>query len=942
MTSRTRLRATAVAVAMLAAGSVLSTSGTGGAQAAPPPEAPLPLPAGARAEGMTLVGHTDLGGRGLNGDVAVVGTTAVVASGYFPMGTGLPASSRFAALNVDPPCVTVPAHVVDLSVPSRPRVAATIPVPEGQSVREVDALHVSTPAFTGDLAALAFATCRYDVEAYLQGISLEGSFDHRGVAYYDVSDPDRPLLLGRYLADEDNVASDAPPCGPPPGGNRQRCAEDQFSVDLHRLADGRIMSVSTRPNATARSYPSGDIRIVDVTDPTRPTQIGDWPPPGAAPPANPNNGCYRSVGARSTEFTQDGTKLLAPFVDGGMYVLDVKNLANPDPLGRYEYPPQPLVEGQAAAAASAVVGGRQLALLADEDWWWPTTTFQVDSPGPLASSPNGKAAGCTDLFTAFDLEFKNQIHRQPGGQLSGELAYVGRGCPARRQSDDSVVPADPFPQDPRGKIAFADNAREAQQGSLGTAGCSFASRVKWIQDAGARAVVLGFNSDSPWSQAGFPGPGFPGRPQEPSSGAFISPLTIPGFKATKAQGDAIRAVICPDVPAGTCASGQRVTGTLRDEAGEWGALRILDTTDPGSPVQVGEYQSPGGRVMPPPDHRGIYSVHHAVVEGGRAYAAWNSDGVRVLDLSNPAQPVEIGSFVPPDRPDPTGTVPAKAYVTGVATTARHVVVSDMNSGLWVLTKPAPVPGNGYWLAAADGGVFALGNAPFLGSAGALRLTRPIVGLSPTPTGVGYHLVASDGGVFAYGDAVFKGSTGGRALNAPIVGMAATPTGGGYWLAAADGGVFAFGDARFLGSMGGQRLNSPIVGVAGTPGGRGYWLFARDGGVFAFGDARFAGSAGAVKLAQPVVGGRPTTSGRGYWLVAADGGVFAYGDAPFAGSVGGTRLAAPIVSLAAAPGLPGYWLVGADGGVYAEGAPFAGSLGGSRLNAPIVAIGAPPR
>jgi hypothetical protein len=38
-------------------------------------------------------------------------------------------------------------------------------------------------------------------------------------------------------------------------------------------------------------------------------------------------------------------------------------------------------------------------------------------------------------------------------------------------------------------------------------------------------------------------------------------------------------------------------------------------------------------------------------------------------------------------------------------------------------------------------------------------------------GGGYWLVARDGGVFAFGDAPFLGSMGGRALNQPIVGMA---------------------------------------------------------------------------------------------------------------------------------------------------------------------------
>ena len=85
---------------------------------------------------------------------------------------------------------------------------------------------------------------------------------------------------------------------------------------------------------------------------------------------------------------------------------------------------------------------------------------------------------------------------------------------------------------------------------------------------------------------------------------------------------------------------------------------------------------------------------------------------------------------------------------------------------------------------------------------------------PTPDGLGYWLVAADGGVFTFGDAAFYGSLPGIGVHvSDIVGIAPTPDGHGYWLMGADGGVFSFGDARFYGSMGGTHLNAPVAGGA---------------------------------------------------------------------------------------------------------------------------------
>lgn len=192
-----------------------------------------------------------------------------------------------------------------------------------------------------------------------------------------------------------------------------------------------------------------------------------------------------------------------------------------------------------------------------------------------------------------------------------------------------------------------------------------------------------------------------------------------------------------------------------------------------------------------------------------------------------------------------------------------------------------------------------------GSLAGVRLAQPITAGSPTPTGQGYWLAASDGGVFSFGDARFLGSLGAIRLNQPIVDMTPTPDGTGYWLAARDGGIFTFGGARFLGSLGAITLNQPIVSVAATPSGQGYWLAANDGGVFSFGDARFFGSA--VDLQGRFEEIIPTPAGDGYWLVGRDGLVQGFGSAataqvtvPAGTQVAGAAAAGTNLQLAVAP------------------------------------------
>jgi hypothetical protein len=201
-----------------------------------------------------------------------------------------------------------------------------------------------------------------------------------------------------------------------------------------------------------------------------------------------------------------------------------------------------------------------------------------------------------------------------------------------------------------------------------------------------------------------------------------------------------------------------------------------------------------------------------------------------------------------------------ALAATVAPLAGHVARAGA-AGLPVGVAPAAT---GSWTVDGAGQVTALGGAPNLGSAPA-HLTKPIVGMASTPSRAGYWLVAADGGIFTFGDAAFVGSTGAIRLARPIVAMAATPAGRGYWLVASDGGIFTFGDAVFRGSAGATHLASPIVGMARTTTGAGYWLVGGDGAVLAYGDAVDAG--------RPTLPARSVAAaGGGYRVAATDGSV----------------------------------------------------------------------
>ena len=225
---------------------------------------------------------------------------------------------------------------------------------------------------------------------------------------------------------------------------------------------------------------------------------------------------------------------------------------------------------------------------------------------------------------------------------------------------------------------------------------------------------------------------------------------------------------------------------------------------------------------------------------------------------------------------------------------------------------------GYWLVATDGGVFAFGDAGFYGSlpgigiapAGSGRprsLNAPIVGMVPSSDDRGYFMVAADGGVFAFGDARFEGSCPGiGGCSGAGVSVLPDSSGQGYWLVTATGHVYTFGNAPSEGSpieeTGGQAIPFPVVSAVRTVDGAGYWILFNNGIVLGFGDASAyedtnhdTDAYGQVTEANPAAAIFATDDNLGYWIASAGGSVYSFGSARNDGSMAGQHLNAPIIA-----------------------------------------------
>jgi hypothetical protein len=289
------------------------------------------------AVNMAVVGHTDLGNRGFNGDVWVHDGYAYV--GHWGFQDWASGNDRFCPQEPDNGVA-----VIDVSDPSNPEQVATLQNPPGTSAEDV--VVYEDDDLDLDIAAAGLQWCggpRNDPDAV------------RGLMLWDVSDPANPVQIG----DLDTGC----------------CTRGVHEFEIEHHADGGIFAYATVPTSrypdanTPSGYRDadgeGDFRMIDLTDPTRPVQVSDWGIQDISGPFSGGQGCDPDANyGHGAEPSDDGRLVFVSYWDSGFIALNVTDPANPEFLGRTTYPP----DADGDAHSSSYDDANELLFTADEDF----------------------------------------------------------------------------------------------------------------------------------------------------------------------------------------------------------------------------------------------------------------------------------------------------------------------------------------------------------------------------------------------------------------------------------------------------------------------------------------------------------------------------------------------------------------------------------------------
>ncbi|MDQ3913687.1 MAG: hypothetical protein M3305_18350 [Actinomycetota bacterium] len=520
-------------------------------------------------------------------------------------------------------CPGTGVDIIDISQPSAPtKLSDTNDYPD-TSMEDMQAIEIGGR----DILVIGLQDCQNDPAP---GVGKSG------LELYDITDPSNPHFLSLF---------DTNTLGPDSGGVHE--------LDVTETPSGEVLALGAVPSLEANSSDSdgkngtGDLLIWKITDPANPTLLGEWgvldePSLGLEAYHDTRQGGDLRTFGHSPRANADGTRVYLSYWDVGVIILDISDPSKPVYLGRTTY-----AEGEEGNAHSTdEARGGNILVQADED----TSPFQFEL---TSNAFSGK-------HLAAEATFDPPIAGLAGQQMDGEVVHVGRGCPAG--SITATNPEDPYLANPSGKIALIERGE-----------CRFDDKIARAQQAGAKGVIVYDGTD--------------GGDEDRVNIINISgsnPVTLPDGTVVDINTLAVfvqrsTGLLLRDSTPPVTTSASRVFNG-------WGYLRFFDIKDPANPKQLSTFATENtnnealANETLATQGEEWWSVHNPEVRGNIVYASWFSDGVRVIDISDPSSPREIGSWTGEDAPEDAPAV----YIWGVVPHGDLLLVSDRNYGLYIL------------------------------------------------------------------------------------------------------------------------------------------------------------------------------------------------------------------------------------------------------------------
>jgi hypothetical protein len=518
-------------------------------------------------------------------------------------------------------CNTGGVHVVDISNPANPVKTGFLNAGgTGYQTEGIQALHIDTTAYSGDILVVSNEWCLPKSNPKL---------NPGGITIWDINDPTNPKRLVQAFGDFDIH------------GNRANESHSAIAWDA-----GDRAYVAAIDNEEIE-----DVDFFEITNPRSPVMLSETRLPGVRV-----DGYGEEKTAHDFDVLRrpDGSwHLMVSDWDAGWIDVNVTNPATPVVVGDFDYaecdqvvtsacPPEGNAhQGEWNSDASLFIG-------TDEDFSPFRVPITVTS-GPMAGQK----------IDAGEFGFTKPVASFPDGKVNGPMVFGGYGCP-----DDSAEIPDPSVLGPLD--ADEESIIVFQRGPVNDpnhdehSACFFSDKIRSGEDAGYDVVIVANHHTG--AQGGETADAFfcggQGSPVlGTAAGLCIGHKSmhelfgkVPDYTVPYPDGDP------NDLEPDPGDLGPRISA--QSEFDGWGYARLIDTSTAGAPNEVGQFNIPE---TADPDFAagfGDLTVHEVEVprgdpnEGGPnadddslAYFSWYSGGFRVIDITDPANPTEVGHYI---------------------------------------------------------------------------------------------------------------------------------------------------------------------------------------------------------------------------------------------------------------------------------------------------------